>query len=147
MDIQSYGDNNGDGTLEQGGAKHHRLIKMGLYEYTVDLNDMTYSMEQVDSRNTFYTAGQDKAIPELAEFTNGYAISKPERILLPQVRLALILTFVDIDFPMFRLADVYLMYAEATLRGSSGDTRKAVNLVNDLRERAFGNSSMRYQLF
>ena len=31
-------------------------------------------------------------------------------------------TFVDTDFPMFRLADVYLMYAEAMLRGGDGAT-------------------------
>jgi hypothetical protein len=48
----------------------------------------------------------------------------------------------DIDFPMFRLADVYLMYAEASLRGGGGgDLGTALNLVNALRERAYGNTT------
>jgi hypothetical protein len=136
----NYGDNNGDGTLEENGA-NITVDQMGLYEFTVNLNDMTYSMEQVDSRNTFYTDGQDMAIPDLAEFTNGYAISKWKNIT-SSGQDGSDPVFVDIDFPMFRLADVYLMYAEATLRGGSGDMNKALNLVNDLRERAFGNSSM-----
>jgi hypothetical protein len=50
-------------------------------------------------------------------------------------------TFTDTDFPMFRLADVYLMYAEAHLRGGGGDAGTALNYVNALRERAFGDNS------
>ena len=46
-------------------------------------------------------------------------------------------TFVDTDFPLFRLADVYLMYVEAHLRGGAGaDPVLAVNYVNALRNRA-----------
>lgn len=45
--------------------------------------------------------------------------------------------FADTDFPVFRLADAYLMYAEAVLRGGQGGTKeKAVTLVNELRTRA-----------
>jgi hypothetical protein len=43
---------------------------------------------------------------------------------------------------MFRLADAYLMYAEAVLRGGSGGTRaEALGYVNDIRERAYGDAS------
>jgi hypothetical protein len=42
---------------------------------------------------------------------------------------------------MFRLADAYLMYAEAVARGAGGSMSKAVGLVNDLRERAYGDPS------
>ena len=41
---------------------------------------------------------------------------------------------------MFRLADVHLMYAEAALRGG-GSTGTGESLFNDLRERAYGNTS------
>ena len=44
---------------------------------------------------------------------------------------------VEIAFPMFRLADVYLMLAESAHR--SGDEATAVLYVNMLRERAYGN--------
>ena len=51
-------------------------------------------------------------------------------------------TFVSIDFPLFRLPEAYLNYAEAVLRGGSGgSTGQAVNYVNLLRQRAYGNAS------
>ena len=46
---------------------------------------------------------------------------------------------VDIDYPMFRLADVYLMLAESALR--LGDQGTALQYVNLVRERAHGNPS------
>ena len=43
---------------------------------------------------------------------------------------------------MFRLADVYLMYAEAVLRGGAGgSTTTALQYVNTLRQRAYGNTT------
>jgi hypothetical protein len=42
---------------------------------------------------------------------------------------------------MFRLADAYLMYAEAVLRGGGGTRAQALTYVNDLRQRAYGNTS------
>ena len=45
-------------------------------------------------------------------------------------------TFVDTDFPLFRLADVYLMYAEATLRGGNGSRATALGYINALKTRA-----------
>lgn len=50
------------------------------------------------------------------------------------------LTFADVDFPLFRLAEMYLIYAEASLRGNA-DKTKGLEYFNKLRERAFGNSS------
>jgi hypothetical protein len=50
-------------------------------------------------------------------------------------------TFVDTDFPLFRLADAYLMYAEATVRGGNGSPQLALDYVNMLRERANGGTS------
>jgi hypothetical protein len=45
--------------------------------------------------------------------------------------------FVDTDYPLFRLADVYLMYAEAVIRGGAGgDSNTAVTYLNALRSRA-----------
>lgn len=49
---------------------------------------------------------------------------------------------VDTDFPMFRLAEVYLNCAEAVLRGGEGMTRaQALALVNEVRARAYGDES------
>jgi hypothetical protein len=50
------------------------------------------------------------------------------------------LTFPDTDFPMFRLADAYLIYAEAVARGAGGSVATAVGYVNALRTRAYGSA-------
>ncbi len=47
----------------------------------------------------------------------------------------------DIDFPVFRLPEMYLIYAEAVLRGGAGDRALALTYVNNIRMRAFGNGS------
>ncbi|MEI6946948.1 RagB/SusD family nutrient uptake outer membrane protein [Paraflavisolibacter sp. H34] len=50
--------------------------------------------------------------------------------------------FSDVDFPLFRLAEMYLVYAEAVARGGSGGSRAtAVQYINLLRTRAYGNAS------
>ena len=94
-----------------------------------------------DPRGLFFTTGQTLDIEDLGDFSNGYASVKFTNIKrdgTPGTNLA----FVDTDFPMFRLADVYLMYAEAVLRGGSGgDQATALQHVNQIRERAFKNSS------
>ena len=50
-------------------------------------------------------------------------------------------TFVSTDFPVFRLADAYLMYAEIVARGAGGNNATAVNYINTIRQRAYGNDS------
>ncbi len=94
-----------------------------------------------DKRAMFFTDGQTLEINDVGKFTDGYAITKFKNITSTGAPGS-DLTFPDTDFPMFRLADVYLMYAEAVVRGGTGgDMATAVNLVNKLRERAYGNTS------
>ena len=51
-------------------------------------------------------------------------------------------TFADIDFPIFRLSEMYLIYAEAVLRGGAGGSAAtALTYINNIRTRAFGNAS------
>lgn len=48
----------------------------------------------------------------------------------------------SIDFPLFRLGEMYLIYAEAVLRGGTGGTNaRALEYFNLLRTRAYGNAS------
>ncbi|MDQ2720360.1 MAG: RagB/SusD family nutrient uptake outer membrane protein [Bacteroidota bacterium] len=50
--------------------------------------------------------------------------------------------FADIDFPVFRLSEMYLIYAEATLRGGAGgDNGTALSYLNLIRARAYGGTS------
>ncbi len=92
-----------------------------------------------DGRGMFYTDGQSKDIPDIAEFTNGYAVTKWKN-LTSDGQQGADPAFVDTDFPMFRLAEMHLIYAEAVLRGG-GNTAAAVGYINDLRQRAFGDDS------
>ena len=54
-------------------------------------------------------------------------------------------TFVDTDFPVFRLADAYLMYAEASLRGGGGSRATALGYINALRDRAALRAKLGYR--
>ena len=96
-----------------------------------------------DTRALFWTDGQTLSINDIGQFTDGYAITKfRNRTLLGGPAAHANPNFVDTDYPMFRLADAYLMYAECVLRGGQGGTRaEALTYVNDIRERAFGNVS------
>jgi starch-binding outer membrane protein, SusD/RagB family len=89
-----------------------------------------------DKRAMFFTDGQSIDIDDISDFNQGYAVVKFKNIT-QSGESGSSLDFVDTDFPMFRLADVYLMYAEAVLRGGAGgNLGDALNYVNDLRERA-----------
>jgi len=44
--------------------------------------------------------------------------------------------FSNTDFPLYRLADAYLMYAESVLRGGGGSNALALEYVNDVRARS-----------
>jgi len=105
--------------------------------------------DTLDGRYLFYTDGQNLSVNDTvngviklsANFTDGWAIAKWRNVTSAGVIGSDPTgTFVDTDYPLFRLGDVYLMYAEAVLRGGGGDQGKALDLVNQLRERAYGNS-------
>ena len=94
----------------------------------------------IDRRAIFYTSGQQFEIDDIGEFTHGIAVPKYTNTNLAG-EAGSDPTHPDTDYPMFRLADAYLMYAEATLRGANGDLSRAVDLINELRERAYGNTN------
>lgn len=94
-----------------------------------------------DTRAMFYTNGQTLDINDLSSATDGYGITKFKNIT-SQGAVGSNPAHVDTDYPVFRLADVYLMYAEAVLRGGTGgDVTTALGYVNDLRKRAYKGTS------
>ncbi len=93
-----------------------------------------------DPRSMFYTTGQSLEINNLSDFSNGYSVVKFTNKRRDGTNGSNI-QFADTDFPVFRLADAYLMYAEAHLRGGGGNADLAREYFNKLRERAFGNTS------
>ncbi|MGQ2983289.1 RagB/SusD family nutrient uptake outer membrane protein [Flavobacterium sp.] len=95
-----------------------------------------------DERNTLMGGGARMLeIADIANKDQGYILAKWSNISSTGVPGANT-TFVDTDFVLFRLADVYLMYAECAVRGAAGaNPTVALDYVNDLRERANNNAS------
>ena len=88
----------------------------------------------------FYTTGQKVNVGSIGDFTDGIAAPKFTNVTSTG-KPGSHATHVDTDFPMFRLADAYLIYAEAQLRGGGGTAAQALTYVNALRTRAFGGAS------
>lgn len=98
-----------------------------------------------DSRNLFFTDGQTSLTftsdADLSTFLIGWPIAKWRNVTSTgEIGSDPAFTYCDIDFPMFRLADVYLMYAECAARGFA-DAGAGLGYVNQLRERAYGDGS------
>jgi starch-binding outer membrane protein, SusD/RagB family len=98
-----------------------------------------------DQRAQFYQTGQTLVMKDLYTGTNGYPTFKFRNLTrsggkAPDADAGG--NFADIDFPLFRLGEIYLIYAEAVLRGGSGgDAVTALGYVNKLRTRAWGGST------
>jgi starch-binding outer membrane protein, SusD/RagB family len=109
--------------------------------YGLRLKAAAYNRFAADDprRSFFWTDGQTVDVTDIKSFNAGIPAPKYENITslgAPGSNR----THVDVDFPMFRLADAYLIAAEALLR-TGGDRAQALAYVNALRERAYGNTS------
>ena len=94
-----------------------------------------------DKRAMFFTAGQTYEIQDVGVFAEGYAVRKfSNKTSTGGNGTDATLEFVDTDLPIIRVAEMYLNYAEAALRGG-GDTGLALTYINKLRERGYGNTS------
>ena len=99
-----------------------------------------------DIRGQFYTSGQSLEMTHLLDVsTDGYSSSKFRNVTrtgAPAPHADPGNVFSDIDFPVFRLGEVYLIYAESVLRGGGGgDMNTALNYINQLRTRAYGGNT------
>ena len=113
----------------------------GIRTTSTFVNKFTDITGSSDKRAMFHTNGQNLEIIDIGAFTDGYAITKfrnrtSSNAPAPHAHP----DFVDTDYPLFRLADAYLMYAEAVLR-TGGSSAQAITYVNALRQRAYGNTS------
>ncbi|MFP5439422.1 MAG: RagB/SusD family nutrient uptake outer membrane protein [Bacteroidia bacterium] len=95
-----------------------------------------------DMRNTILSPGDRTIdITDISDRDQGYVLAKFSNISSTGVR-GENTNFVDTDFPLFRLADVYLMYAECAVRGASGTSlTQGLDYVNALRTRAHGGAT------
>jgi hypothetical protein len=89
-----------------------------------------------DKRALFYNRDRTQDMDDPGQIKQGWACVKYSRISSTGVEAAG--DFSSADFPMMRLAEMYLIYAEATLRagGSSSTDATALGYLNELRARA-----------
>lgn len=119
------------------------------YRSTKGLADKFTDLTGNSDKRAIFTSGSygtspgQIAIPDVSVFANGLHVFKYKNIRSdgqpvsdPERK------FSDIDFPVFRLSEMYLIYAEAVLRGGGGgDLGTAVTYINNIRTRAYGNAS------
>lgn len=93
-----------------------------------------------DGRALFFTEGQTQYLEKIDDQTNGYFVEKWTNLTDAGATASNTVDGgVNTDFPVFRLADVYLMLGEAVARGGTGSSPSiALGYINDLRQRAFG---------
>lgn len=101
------------------------------------VNQFPNGAMSVDDRANFFTDGQELEIADVFNFNDGYAVEKFKNVTSDGVPGSDASgDFIDTDFPVFRLADAYLMYAEAVKRSGQGDQGLAVQYVNLVRQRS-----------
>jgi len=88
-----------------------------------------------DQRTSFFVTAQPAAISSISNFNEGVPAPKFANVTSTGAPGSDIV-HPDTDFPVFRLADAYLMYAEAALRSGGGNRAQALAYVNALRQRA-----------
>ena len=96
--------------------------------------------------NAFYTSkfsgtqaqGLISTLDDVSNFATGYHVKKYVNIRTDGAAVNdPTKTYSDIDFPVFRLSEMYLIYAEAVLRGgTTGSLGTALTYVNLIRARA-----------
>jgi len=99
-----------------------------------------------DKRANFFSAGRKIEVADRA--ADGFAVTKFKNLNrdgslgYQQPDLG-----VGIDMPLFRLAEQYLIYAEAVLRGATnGNTTTALGFINALRTRAGNTTPFQFNL-
>ncbi len=98
---------------------------------------LVQAFSSTDGRYAFFSDGASINNTSLSKYQDGYAVVKFTNLLSTdwENTAGRAESYPDTDFPLFRLADVYLMYAECAWRGA-GDRELGKTYMNYLRERA-----------
>jgi hypothetical protein len=104
------------------------------------LKPEAYNRSAGDPRGSYFQINESVEVGSISNFVQGVAAPKFRNVTSTGAPGSNA-THVDTDFPMFRLADAYLIYAEAVLRGGGGSREQALAYVNALRQRAYGDAS------
>ncbi|GAB2838755.1 RagB/SusD family nutrient uptake outer membrane protein [Ferruginibacter profundus] len=109
----------------------------GLSDLFNDLSGNT-DKRAMFSTTKYGTAASQIAISDISNFDNGLHINKYKNVRSDGGAVSdSKKDFSDVDFPVFRLPEMYLIYAEAVLRGGAGgDAATALTYINLIRTRA-----------
>lgn len=109
---------------------------------TKGLSDLFTGVETKDKR-ALITPGASLEISDLTKFDEGVYVYKFRNVTSTGAN-GKHGDHADTDFPLFRLAELYLNYAEAAIRDASVDQAKALVYLNKVRERAYGSNEGNY---
>lgn len=125
MPLAQFGSNAGWGG--------HRATKAWYGLFGATATDLASSSDIRAS--LFWTTGHTYEMTDYKTWTNGYPSTKFRNTNF--VGTSVPTGFSSTDFPLFRLSDAYLMYAECALRGATGGSNsQALTYVNQVRTRA-----------
>lgn len=116
------------GNAGNGGWSGLRTTKTLVEKFSGNPNEVRASFFLKENK------GQQLEIDAVNSSTQGYGVFKFQNVTsdgAPGSNPS----FQDTDYPMFRLADAYLIYAEAHLRGGGGDINTALGYINEIRTR------------
>lgn len=124
-----------------GGWYGYRATK-GLANLFSDLSGAT-DKRAMFTTSAFGTSASQIEIADVTDFNNGLHVAKYKNVRFDGAPVSdATREFSDVDFPVFRLSEMLLIYAEAVVRGGAGgDIATATNYVNRVRQRAYGNTS------
>lgn len=124
-----------------GGWYGYRATK-GLADKFTDLTGAS-DKRAMFTTSKFGTNAAQIAIADVGDFNNGLHVNKYRNIRSDGNPVSdANRDFADVDFPVFRLPEMYLIYAEAVLRGGTGgDATTALGYINNIRQRAYGNAT------
>lgn len=112
------------------------------YRATKALTDLFADPTGNSDQRALFSNLQNAQISDVTNFAQGVWVRKWRNVRsdgLPTADSRR--EFADIDFPVFRLPEMYFIYTEAVIRGGTGgDMTTALEYMNKLRFRAYGDS-------
>src|SRR5438309_2162591 len=138
---QTYGSTNFIIHASCGNSMNHSDYGVDGCRYGLRLKPSAHDLYGAGDKRAanFYTNGQTVAVARISTFGDG--IPNPKFTNKTSAGgTGSNPAFADTDFPMFRLGEAYLIYAEASLRGGGGTRAQALAYLNALRARAYGDT-------
>ena len=112
------------------------------YRATRALPDLFADPSGATDKRALFSNMQNARIDDITNFEQGVWVKKWRNVRsdgLPTADPRR--DFADMDFPVFRLPEMYFIYAEAVLRGGTGgNASTALDYMNNIRQRAYGGN-------